>query len=91
VFTEHTVYLYFYLYLLIFKIIDFQQLEKVTQNAKSIIIVGGGFLGSELACALGHKGKVRLNLFRFILDFFYILYFAARFLVPNIFLSQQKF
>ncbi|KAK3696726.1 hypothetical protein QZH41_013088, partial [Actinostola sp. cb2023] len=38
------------------KVIDFQTLEKITQTAKSVVVVGGGFLGSELACALGHKG-----------------------------------
>ncbi|KXJ12564.1 Apoptosis-inducing factor 1, mitochondrial [Exaiptasia diaphana] len=39
------------------KITDFQSLDKITQTAKSIVVVGGGFLGSELACALGHKAK----------------------------------
>ena len=28
----------------------------MTKKAKSIAIIGGGFLGSELACALGHRG-----------------------------------
>ena len=40
-----------------FQIDDFKQLDKVTQTAKSVAIVGGGFLGSELACALGKRGK----------------------------------
>eukprot|EP00118_Oscarella_pearsei_P025843 m.308889 g.308889 ORF g.308889 m.308889 type:complete len:620 (+) comp44998_c0_seq1:54-1913(+) len=35
---------------------DFRHLVDVTQNAKSVAIVGGGFLGSELACALGRIG-----------------------------------
>lgn len=35
---------------------DFQELEKATAGAKSVAVIGGGFLGSELACALGHKG-----------------------------------
>ena len=37
---------------------DFKRLDEVTQNVKSVAIVGGGFLGSELACALGKKGQV---------------------------------
>jgi hypothetical protein len=36
---------------------DFRKLVKVTQTAKSLLVVGGGFLGSELACALGKQGK----------------------------------
>ncbi|EDO49650.1 predicted protein, partial [Nematostella vectensis] len=39
------------------KVEDFQLLDKITKGAKSIVIIGGGFLGSELACALGHKAK----------------------------------
>ncbi|XP_028276976.1 apoptosis-inducing factor 1, mitochondrial isoform X2 [Parambassis ranga] len=37
------------------KIEDFKSLEKVSRNVKSITIIGGGFLGSELACALGRR------------------------------------
>ncbi|KAK3509201.1 hypothetical protein QTP70_025561 [Hemibagrus guttatus] len=37
------------------KIEDFKALEKVSRELKSITIVGGGFLGSELACALGRR------------------------------------
>ncbi|XP_018547295.1 apoptosis-inducing factor 1, mitochondrial isoform X1 [Lates calcarifer] len=37
------------------KIEDFKSLEKVSRNIKSITIIGGGFLGSELACALGRR------------------------------------
>lgn len=36
---------------------DFKHLDEVTQTAKSVAIIGGGFLGSELACALGKRGK----------------------------------
>ncbi|XP_046395585.1 apoptosis-inducing factor 1, mitochondrial [Ischnura elegans] len=36
---------------------DFQELDQITQEAKSVTIIGGGFLGSELACALGRRGK----------------------------------
>lgn len=39
------------------KIEDFKNLDEVTKNAKSVTIFGGGFLGSELACALGHRSK----------------------------------
>ncbi|XP_013862247.1 apoptosis-inducing factor 1, mitochondrial isoform X2 [Austrofundulus limnaeus] len=37
------------------KIEDFKSLDKVSRSVKSITIIGGGFLGSELACALGRK------------------------------------
>uniref|UniRef100_A0A8D0AHL3 Apoptosis-inducing factor 1, mitochondrial n=1 Tax=Sander lucioperca TaxID=283035 RepID=A0A8D0AHL3_SANLU len=37
------------------KIEDFKSLDKVSRNIKSITIIGGGFLGSELACALGRR------------------------------------
>lgn len=36
---------------------DFKSLDKVSRNIKSITIIGGGFLGSELACALGRRCK----------------------------------
>ncbi|XP_062261576.1 apoptosis-inducing factor 1, mitochondrial isoform X6 [Platichthys flesus] len=39
------------------KIDDFKSLDKVSREAKSIAIIGGGFLGSELACALGRKSS----------------------------------
>jgi len=39
------------------KIEDFRNLDEATKDAKSVAIFGGGFLGSELACALGHKSK----------------------------------
>ncbi|XP_059407090.1 apoptosis-inducing factor 1, mitochondrial-like isoform X2 [Carassius carassius] len=37
------------------KIEDFRSLEKISGEVKSITIIGGGFLGSELACALGRR------------------------------------
>ncbi|XP_068187971.1 apoptosis-inducing factor 1, mitochondrial isoform X13 [Antennarius striatus] len=37
------------------KIDDFRSLDKVSRNVKSITIIGGGFMGSELACALGRR------------------------------------
>uniref|UniRef100_A0A8C6JXZ3 Apoptosis-inducing factor 1, mitochondrial n=1 Tax=Melopsittacus undulatus TaxID=13146 RepID=A0A8C6JXZ3_MELUD len=39
------------------KIEDYKKLEKISREVKSITIIGGGFLGSELACALGRRGK----------------------------------
>ncbi|CAG02984.1 unnamed protein product, partial [Tetraodon nigroviridis] len=39
------------------KIEDFKSLDKVSRNIESITIIGGGFLGSELACALGRRCK----------------------------------
>ncbi|KAJ6663312.1 hypothetical protein lerEdw1_010448 [Lerista edwardsae] len=41
------------------KIEDFRKLEKISREVKSITIIGGGFLGSELACALGRKAQSR--------------------------------
>ncbi len=41
---------------LLFQAGDFKQLNDVTDSLKSVAIIGGGFLGSELACALGKKG-----------------------------------
>lgn len=35
---------------------DFENLKQTITNAKSVAIVGGGFLGSELACALAKYG-----------------------------------
>ncbi|XP_051902629.1 apoptosis-inducing factor 1, mitochondrial isoform X2 [Hippocampus zosterae] len=37
------------------KIDDFRSLDKISRTIKSITIIGGGFLGSELACALGRR------------------------------------
>ncbi|KAL2304551.1 hypothetical protein Nmel_013307 [Mimus melanotis] len=41
------------------KIDDFRRLEKISREVKSITIIGGGFLGSELACALGRRARTR--------------------------------
>ena len=43
-------------YRICFQVVDFKELDKAVKNAKSVVVVGGGFLGSELACALGHRG-----------------------------------
>nr|XP_057933202.1 apoptosis-inducing factor 1, mitochondrial [Doryrhamphus excisus] len=37
------------------KIDDFRSLDKFSRNIKSVAVIGGGFLGSELACALGRR------------------------------------
>nr|XP_033801061.1 apoptosis-inducing factor 1, mitochondrial isoform X3 [Geotrypetes seraphini] len=39
------------------RIEDFKSLDKISKNVKSITIIGGGFLGSELACALGRRAQ----------------------------------
>lgn len=36
---------------------DFLKLEKIAEHAKRIVIIGGGFLGSELACALSNRNS----------------------------------
>ncbi|XP_047740346.1 apoptosis-inducing factor 1, mitochondrial isoform X2 [Hyalella azteca] len=36
---------------------DYRRLEQVVSQGKHVTIIGGGFLGSELACAIGHKSK----------------------------------
>ncbi|XP_063814606.1 apoptosis-inducing factor 1, mitochondrial [Pseudophryne corroboree] len=39
------------------RVSDFRSLERLSSTVDSITIIGGGFLGSELACALGWKGQ----------------------------------
>ena len=34
---------------------DFLRLREMTGHVKSVAVIGGGFLGSELSCALGNK------------------------------------
>lgn len=41
-------------------IYDFEDLHDSLEKAKIVAIVGGGFLGSELACALARKGLWKL-------------------------------
>jgi programmed cell death 8 (apoptosis-inducing factor) len=36
---------------------DFQKLEKIAKDGAHIAVIGGGFLGSELAVALAHRCK----------------------------------
>uniref|UniRef100_A0A8C5MER4 Apoptosis inducing factor mitochondria associated 1 n=1 Tax=Leptobrachium leishanense TaxID=445787 RepID=A0A8C5MER4_9ANUR len=39
------------------RVSDFRSLSKLSSSVKSMTIIGGGFLGSELACALARRGK----------------------------------
>lgn len=43
---------------------DFRKLDEATKTAKKVVIIGGGFLGSELACALAHRGKLLFSSIR---------------------------
>lgn len=36
---------------------DFKKLDKIAKNGAHIAVVGGGFLGSELAVALATRGR----------------------------------
>lgn len=38
---------------------DYERLKKVIDKSKSVAVIGGGFLGSELACALAKYGESR--------------------------------
>lgn len=40
---------------------DFFSLKRIIDTGADIAIVGGGFLGSELACALAHRAKERIK------------------------------
>lgn len=42
---------------------DFLSLDSATENIESVTVIGGGFLGSELACALGHKGEISIYIY----------------------------
>lgn len=42
------------------QIADFKNLHEIVRQGKTVAIVGGGFLGSELACALASASK-RVN------------------------------
>ena len=37
---------------------DFEELKRIADSKKSITVIGSGFLGSELACALSKYGRV---------------------------------
>ena len=51
--------MFLFFLLLFFKIDDFFSLKKIIDTGADVAIVGGGFLGSELACALAHRAKDR--------------------------------
>ena len=36
---------------------DYKALDEIVSNVKSILVVGGGFLGSELAVGLASRGE----------------------------------
>ena len=36
---------------------DLRKLDSIAKKDAHIVVVGGGFLGSELAVALAHRGK----------------------------------
>lgn len=38
-------------------VFDFEDLHDMVDESKAVAVVGGGFLGSELACALARYGK----------------------------------
>jgi programmed cell death 8 (apoptosis-inducing factor) len=40
---------------------DYRRLDAVTRDkkTKTMVVVGGGFLGSEMAVALAHRGKAQ--------------------------------
>eukprot|EP01114_Cavostelium_apophysatum_P014190 TRINITY_DN3616_c0_g1_i2.p1 TRINITY_DN3616_c0_g1~~TRINITY_DN3616_c0_g1_i2.p1 ORF type:complete len:577 (-),score=144.16 TRINITY_DN3616_c0_g1_i2:157-1887(-) len=40
---------------------DFQKLDEVSKQGEHILVVGGGFLGSEIACSLAHRAKSSEN------------------------------
>lgn len=46
---------------------DYSKLKKYVDQAKSVAIIGGGFLGSELACALAKYGWSQMNSLDFII------------------------
>lgn len=43
---------------------DFKQLRNIVNNVNSIAIIGGGFLGSELACALAKFKDKKINVYQ---------------------------
>lgn len=51
-------------------VFDFQELNEIFKTSSSIAIIGGGFLGSELACALARKGNIFLILDKKVFWFF---------------------
>lgn len=50
---------------------DFERLKCYIDKAKSVAVIGGGFLGSELACALAKYGEKYYLLHKCIIDTLY--------------------
>lgn len=38
---------------------DYLELNDMIKETESVAIIGGGFLGSELACALARRGELK--------------------------------
>lgn len=49
-------------------IADFEELHNVLKKAKAVAIIGGGFLGSELACALARMCKKAIFLIHIVIQ-----------------------
>lgn len=47
---------------------DFEDVLEAFVESDSVAIVGGGFLGSELACAMGRKGRFFIGSFKNVLN-----------------------
>lgn len=47
-------------------IADFEELHDILKKSRAVAIIGGGFLGSELACALARMCKKAVYLFIYI-------------------------
>lgn len=54
---------------------DYGNLKKYVDQSKSVAIIGGGFLGSELACALAKYGRALLS-FKILLHFGSLFHFS---------------
>lgn len=52
---------------------DFENLKKNIEKSKSIAVIGGGFLGSELSCALAFYGKILFKSYIFKYLAFFII------------------
>jgi programmed cell death 8 (apoptosis-inducing factor) len=44
-----------------FQLNDYKHLENLSKSVSNIVVIGGGFLGSELACGLKMKNKDNVN------------------------------
>lgn len=57
---------------------DFQKLEKIAKDGAHIAVVGGGFLGSELAVALAHRCKSVIESYKMIFFDMLVLFLAGK-------------